>query len=110
MICDGRLMAKEILVRTKMRAEKLSHVPSVVAYVAGEPTSATRSYLNIKKRSADAAGCLFEETKDTDSFREADAAIVQLPLPSGFDTAEILNSIPVEKDADVLSQLSLIHI
>jgi methylenetetrahydrofolate dehydrogenase (NADP+) / methenyltetrahydrofolate cyclohydrolase len=36
----------------------------------------------------------------------ADAIIVQLPLPEGFDTAKILSAIPTEKDADVLSGVS----
>ena len=33
----------------------------------------------------------------------ADAVIVQLPLPEHLDTSAILNTIPVELDADVLS-------
>jgi 5,10-methylene-tetrahydrofolate dehydrogenase/methenyl tetrahydrofolate cyclohydrolase len=33
----------------------------------------------------------------------ADAVIVQLPLPDSLDQATILESIPIEKDADVLS-------
>ena len=32
-----------------------------------------------------------------------DAVIVQLPLPEYVDTAEVLNAIPLQKDADVLS-------
>lgn len=103
MILDGRALAREVLARTKERAATLTHPPRVVAYVAQDPTRATRSYLNIKKRSAEAAGCVFEETKDVDVFRDADAAIIQLPLPPGSDTQSMLDSIPIEKDADVLS-------
>jgi methylenetetrahydrofolate dehydrogenase (NADP+)/methenyltetrahydrofolate cyclohydrolase len=33
----------------------------------------------------------------------ADAVIVQLPLPDHIDTAMVLAAIPLEKDADVLS-------
>ncbi len=33
--------------------------------------------------------------------------IIQLPLPKKFDTQEILNLIPPEKDIDVLSEKSL---
>lgn len=100
MIVDGREMAAEVLVRAKARAEHLARRPKVLWYVAGEPTPATRSYLKIKERSAEAAGCDFEETKDVASFVSADAAIVQLPVPEGFP----LDVVPVEKDADVLSQ------
>jgi methylenetetrahydrofolate dehydrogenase (NADP+)/methenyltetrahydrofolate cyclohydrolase len=38
------------------------------------------------------------------AFRTGDAVIVQLPLPEGVNQEELLNSIPVEKDADVLSR------
>lgn len=102
MIIDGRALAKDILDRTKARAVKLPHPPRVVAYVAQDPTPATRSYLNIKKRSAEAAGCIFEETSDSTFFRGADAAIIQLPTAPG--AMNMLDSIPIEKDADVLSR------
>lgn len=104
MILDGRALAREVLARTKGRAIRLPHPPRVMAYVAEDPTPATRSYLNIKKRSAEAAGCVFEEVYDFGSFDDADAAIVQLPLPADADTRGTLDSIPVEKDADVLSR------
>ncbi|HVB20105.1 MAG TPA: bifunctional 5,10-methylenetetrahydrofolate dehydrogenase/5,10-methenyltetrahydrofolate cyclohydrolase [Candidatus Paceibacterota bacterium] len=103
MIFDGRALAIEVLARTKAHAGKLPHSPRIVAYVAEDSTPVTRSYLSIKKKSAEAAGCMFERTKDVDSFHDVDAVIVQLPLPFGFDMQGILDSIPVEKDADVLS-------
>lgn len=99
MIIDGRALAKEILARTKARAEGLPHRPKVLWYVASEPTPATRSYLKIKERSAEFAGCDFEQAKDIVDFTNADGAIIQLPVPVGFS----LDVIPVEKDADVLS-------
>ena len=103
MIIDGRKIAQEILARVKARTEKLGRRPNVLAYVSPDETSATRSYLKIKARSAEDAGCDFEETRSLTFSDRADAIIVQLPLPSGVVTADVLNSIPVEKDADVLS-------
>ena len=100
MIIDGKQIAREILARAKARAERLSHPPRVVAYVANDPTPATRSYLAIKKRSAEAAGCVFEESQDATAFAEADAAIVQLPVPD--EDRHLLDEIPLPKDADVL--------
>lgn len=100
MIIDGRALAREVLERTKARAEALGKRPLVVAYVAQEPTPATRSYLNIKKKSAEASGCIFEERTEP-TFTDADAAIVQLPIPK--EAMTLLETIPVRKDADVLS-------
>jgi len=101
MIIDGRALAKEVLMRTKERAEKLPRPPKVIAYVAHNPALATRSYVNIKKRSAEVAGCIFEETSNLNFFQETDAAIIQLPTTP--EAMALLNQIPIEKDADVLS-------
>ncbi len=106
MIIDGRTIAKQILVRTKARTEKLGRRPNVLVYVSPEETSATRSYLKIKAQSAEDAGCDFEETRSLTFSNQADAIIVQLPLPSDISTENALNSIPVQQDADVLSKAS----
>ena len=100
---DGRIIAKEILSRTKSRTEKLGRRPNVLVYVSPEEMSATRSYLKIKARSAQDAGCDFEETRSLTFATHADAIIVQLPLPTDVSTESILNSIPIQQDADVLS-------
>lgn len=104
MIVDGRVLAQEVLTRARMRAEKLPHKPKVVAYVAHDPTPATRSYLHIKKKTAEAAGCVFEETKNPTFFTGVDAAIVQLPTTP--DAMHLLDVIPVGQDADVLSKVA----
>lgn len=96
-------MAEEILARTKLRADKLYRRPNVLIYVATDQTPATRSYLKIKARSAGEAGCDFEETRSLTFASRADAVIVQLPLPPELNTTEVLNSIPLHQDADVLS-------
>lgn len=116
MIVDGRALAGVVLARTKAHAEKLPHPPRVLAIVANE-TSATKSYLAIKAKRAADAGCTLEvkqfpETVTTEDLQsairgsDADAIIVQLPLPVGITTKAVCDSIPIEKDADVLSSLS----
>lgn len=102
MILNGRALAAEILARTKVRAEKLMQRPRVVAYVVQDPTSATISYLKIKAKSAEAAGCVFAESSDTNVCTDADAVIVQ--LPTNAEGATLLEHIPLDKDADVLSK------
>jgi len=88
MIVDGRSIARKIFERTKARAQRLPHPPKVVA-LAGSKTLATRSYLKIKSARAIDAGCVFEAR--------------ELKSPFGTDQKEICDSIPLEKDADVLS-------
>lgn len=103
MIVDGRALAKEVLARAKTHAQILQRRPNLLVYVAPDETPATRSFLKIKARSADEAGCDFEETRSLTFSSRADAIIVQLPLPSELNTTDVLNSIPIEQDADVLS-------
>lgn len=102
MIVDGRSIAADVLVRTKARAGLLSHPPRVIAIVGSE-TPATLSYLKIKVARAADAGCTLEVRPLGAPFADADAAIIQLPLPVGVDRKELCDSISVEKDADVLS-------
>lgn len=101
MIIDGRVLAAEVLARAKMRAASLPHAPKVIAYIGANVTPATRSFLNIKKQSAAAAGCVFEEVTSVTDIDKADAVIAQLPTtPEG---EQLLATLPIEKDADVLS-------
>ncbi len=114
MIVDGTAIATEALARTGARAEKLPRAPYVVAIAANE-SAATRSYLAVKERRAAEAGCALEVrrfpaavTEDeliaAVSETDADAVLVQLPLPEGIDTQRVCDAIPLEKDADVLSR------
>jgi len=113
MIVDGRALAREVLARTKERAQMLPRPPRVLVIVAND-TSATKSYLAIKKARAADAGCVLDELRfDTRATTEelllavhtsdADAIIVQLPLPEHMDARRICDAIPLSKDADVLS-------
>jgi len=102
MIIDGKKIAEKIFAETKARAEKLSHPPLVVA-LAGLQSSVAGSYVTLKEKRAGDAGCAFE-VREVDAFAgDADAVIVQLPLPAEVDTKQALDAIPLEKDADVLS-------
>ncbi|HEX5774758.1 MAG TPA: bifunctional 5,10-methylenetetrahydrofolate dehydrogenase/5,10-methenyltetrahydrofolate cyclohydrolase [Candidatus Paceibacterota bacterium] len=112
MIIDGKSIAENILKQCREDAARLSRTPSFAA-IAIEPSSATESYLRIKKHQAKRAGIEMEmivpEAATTESLLELiandthDALIVQLPLPESIDTARVLAAIPPEKDADVLS-------
>ncbi len=116
MIIDGRAIAADVLARAKARAARLPHPPKVVAVVANE-TPATRSYLSIKAARAADAGCMLTlkrvpETADTETIRaaasdrNADAVIIQLPLPAAVDVQVACDAIPEGKDADVLGSVA----
>lgn len=113
MIIDGKRIAQEIV-----SAVREGGVPgTVVRAIAVSPTLATLSYLRIKERAAEAAGMKLEVVRMPDEATTeevieeirkpgAHAVIVQLPLPSHVDEEKILNAIPPELDADVLSSKS----
>jgi methylenetetrahydrofolate dehydrogenase (NADP+) / methenyltetrahydrofolate cyclohydrolase len=117
MIIDGRALAREVLARTRARVSRAGRgTPKILVIVANE-TPATKSYLAIKSKRATDAGCVLEVMQfstDTSTAAlhaavlsaSADAIIVQLPLPSGVDTKAVCDAIPLEKDADVLSDIA----
>ncbi|MDO8408426.1 MAG: bifunctional 5,10-methylenetetrahydrofolate dehydrogenase/5,10-methenyltetrahydrofolate cyclohydrolase [bacterium] len=116
MIIDGRKLATKILARIEERAADLPHPPRIAVIVANE-TPATRSYLAIKEKRAQGAGCRLEVIRLPESASalelrlavdaaQADAIVVQLPLPEGVNAKEVCDAIPLAKDADVLSTAS----
>lgn len=112
MIVDGRAIAKGILKRVREEAARLPS-PPVVRAVSVAPSPATESYLRVKERRAKDAGMELQIVRLPDTAREddvliafsapADALLVQLPLPESMDSKRVLDAIPPEKDADVLS-------
>ncbi|MES2931352.1 MAG: bifunctional 5,10-methylenetetrahydrofolate dehydrogenase/5,10-methenyltetrahydrofolate cyclohydrolase [Patescibacteria group bacterium] len=113
MIVDGRAIASEILREVREKSSRAAIVRAVVVM----PSPATESYLAIKEARAEEAGMhlevvrLSETATNTDVIEAvespgADAVIVQLPLPEHLDSRVILDKIPVERDADVLSSLA----
>lgn len=114
MIVDGRLIASEVLHDVCKSVRSRAHAP-VVRAITLRPSPATRSYLRIKVARAN-EGCmkmdvvaLPDEATEADVVQAiqapgADAVIVQLPLPSDYDTIGIVNQIPEHLDADVLSE------
>jgi len=113
MIIDGRAIAQDILAEAKATVAGLGRTP-VVRAITVAPTSVTESYLRVKAARAGDAGMRLdvirllhdattEDVIDTVNAPGADAVIVQLPLPEQIDMERVFKSIPVSKDADVLS-------
>lgn len=103
MIIDGKAIAAEILERARVRAVTLGREPLVVALV-DDATPVTESYLKIKAARAEVAGCRFEVRAVGAETADADAVVVQLPVRDDVDAGALCDAIPLEKDADVLSQ------
>lgn len=111
MIIDGRAIASDIL--AEVRKSVAGYTPTVRA-ITLEPSSATESYLRIKKARAEEAGMRLEIVRLPEDATEeiciaaisaegADVVIVQLPLPGRLSLQDILRAIPLSQDADVLS-------
>ncbi|HYD92934.1 MAG TPA: bifunctional 5,10-methylenetetrahydrofolate dehydrogenase/5,10-methenyltetrahydrofolate cyclohydrolase [Candidatus Paceibacterota bacterium] len=111
MIVDGKAIAADILRSVK---ERLQGKTLTVRAIVMAPTAVTESYLRIKEKRASEAGMQLEVVRmEHDAQTEdiiakialpgADAVIVQLPLPDHIDTKRVLDSIPLTKDADLLS-------
>lgn len=116
MIVDGRAIASEILKDVRAKGTRAAIVRAVVVM----PSPATESYLAIKEARAEEAGMHLEVVRLPESATTmdvieavekpgADAVIVQLPLPEHLDSKVILDKIPVDQDADVLSSLAYVR-
>jgi len=113
-LVDGRAIASDIVAKAKFAIAPLGR-ELVVRAVVMSPTGATDSYLRMKSARAEDAGMRMEVVRMADDATDqevmaavqapgADAVIVQLPLPPTVTTSLILDEIPLEKDADVLSR------
>ena len=114
MIVDGKKITAEILKQIREEVS-VAERDVIVRAVVQNPSPATESYLRIKQKKALEAGMYLEvirmepEATTEDLIHKvglsgADAVIVQLPLPDSVDTHAVLESIPLEKDADILSR------
>lgn len=116
-ILDGRALSFKIKKELEPEVKKLLVKPKLLIIVC-EPNDVTRIYLEQKKRFGEDIGvevsiievpCWFSEKsfKGLVKFYGKDESnngiIIQLPLPRRFDTDEILEEIPYEKDVDTLT-------
>lgn len=119
MIFDGKRFAEELTRELSRRVKTLPRAPSLgVCMVGDNPVS--KRYIGLKKKMAERAGVdvvvhhfpgditpdeLEKNIKETVAMY--DGYIIQLPLPVQIDTSAMLDLIPIEKDADMLSSLSM---
>jgi methylenetetrahydrofolate dehydrogenase (NADP+)/methenyltetrahydrofolate cyclohydrolase len=117
-----KISGTEIAETILRRLEKERAPEKIFAAILVGDDPCSKSFLKIKRRVADRLGVRFEQytfsdTLTTDELREevrsialskqVGGVIVQLPLPSGMDEQLILNTIPWDKDVDVLGECAL---
>lgn len=118
----GKQVADEIKEALLGRVSKLSRKPRLdIFYVGKNPV--IEGFLRMKQRTGEYIGVetvvhhfpsdvkqdvLIEEIRKISEDKKVDGIIIQLPLPSTFNTDEILSAVPTEKDVDVLSEKALL--
>src|SRR3989344_1348367 len=115
MIVDGRAIAEEIYTELKPKFVALGRAIKLGIIVVGA-NPVIESFVRIKTRAAERLGIEMVRINVSDksdigkvlqavdrAVASTDAIIVQLPLPGGIDTNEVLAAIPPEKDVDALN-------
>ncbi len=114
MIVDGKTIAKNLEEKLKETLMKLP--PKKVCFILFGNDAASKKFVELKSRTALRLGISTDiiEKENVGSTDEAilvvkdavnknyDGIVVQLPLPTGIDTAKVLDCVPVDMDIDVL--------
>lgn len=122
---EGKPVAERIRERVKAEVarhrESLGSVPGLVGVLVGE-NPASQSYLRMKEKACQSLGlsgrvlALAADTPPGDLKKvidglnaddSVDAILVQLPLPKGFDTQDVISWIDPRKDVDGIHPASL---
>jgi len=119
-IVDGKKISIEILAEVREELLAMRVKPKLFAVLVGEDP-ASISFLNEKRKKCEEVGITFQLNRypvdiTTSQLRKAIHAlrqkrgaksiIVQLPLPAHLNTQYILDAVPPEEDADMLSSRS----
>ncbi len=115
MIVDGKKIAGQVYERIRARVSTLGHSPKLTV-ITCNPNFETKKYLALKEKKAREVGITAEiielsNASTTDDFLssihnalpDADAVIVQLPLPPHVDRDAVINAVPPTHDVDALN-------
>ena len=113
-IFNGKKAAEKILLDLKKKIEREKVKPKLAVILVGE-NKASKLYIKNKKQAAKKIGIkviqykfkkdarennIIQKIKDLNNDRSINGIIVQLPLPEGFKTRKITETINPEKDVD----------
>jgi methylenetetrahydrofolate dehydrogenase (NADP+) / methenyltetrahydrofolate cyclohydrolase len=119
-ILDGKKLSEEILNDLKKEIKNRRLKIKLAVVLVGDDF-ASKIYVKQKAKAAKKIGAGFhlfnfnkdiklefleKEIRKISSDPSISGVIVQLPLPKQIETKKILDSVPVDKDADVLSEAS----
>lgn len=116
MIADGKKIARLIKANLKKEIkDKKIHKKMAIFYVG--QNKVIEKFINLKKSFGKSVGAVVtvfkydEKVLEKDFIsdikeksKDFDGIVVQLPLPSHMDKKRVLNSVPKEKDIDVLGE------
>lgn len=117
---DGKQIQNELKQDISRRVAKLDQTPRIDLFYAGS-NSVIETFMHLKKQFGEAIGArvvmhTFASHSDADKLTKSmqtvagssavDGIVIQLPLPSGFATQDMLDMIPKNKDVDVLASAS----
>lgn len=120
MIIDGRKISQRILEETKEKLQKNGKSLRLAAVLVGESPE-LKKFIELKKKAAEEIGVEFRTYKfpeniTNNKLREElnkiakanvnHGVIIELPLSEHLNVQYLLNTIPQEKDVDVLSEKS----
>jgi methylenetetrahydrofolate dehydrogenase (NADP+)/methenyltetrahydrofolate cyclohydrolase len=118
MIIDGRKIADQIIAELAVGIKKLPKSPKMAAILVGD-IGGSRHFLELKQKVAEKIGIEYQIYEFPTDISEKElrakvaeilndktiiGVIIELPLPKQINAQEILNLIPENKDADILSQ------
>jgi len=124
MIIDGRKIGQRIIRQAQDKLSQTERPLRLAAVLVGPSTSsgqALKKFIELKKKAAEEIGVEFrayefpenisnnqlrEELNKIVKVKTTHGVIIELPLPSHLNTQYLLNTIPEEKDVDVLSEKS----
>jgi len=114
-VVDGKAIAEEIYSELAPKFAAIGRTIKLGIVVVGA-NPIIESFVRVKMQAAEKLGVEMMRMNVSDksdagkilqavdrALTNSDAVIVQLPLPSGIDTNEILGAVPNEKDVDALN-------
>ncbi|MBC7326489.1 bifunctional methylenetetrahydrofolate dehydrogenase/methenyltetrahydrofolate cyclohydrolase FolD [bacterium] len=123
-ILDGRSLAKKIREELKLEVQKIKErgiIPSLAVVLVGDNPSSV-VYVNMKRKACEEVGIsshlyqlpadstekeVVELVRELGARKDITGILVQHPLPPHIDELAVFSQIPLEKDVDGLSPLSL---
>lgn len=115
---DGKSIQQNIKKNIQQAVEECTRSPQLDVFYAGDDP-VIQTFLRLKEQFAESIGVnvkkhtfpkgvsyasIQKAIQKRDSMDGVDAMVVQLPLPETISEQELLDTIPIQKDADVLSQ------